>query len=138
MVPVCTPSDDDNLEISGYILLCSDNPSNNTRGGVCVNYKKFFPLTLCNIYLSYEFINFELKISHKLCCFVALIDLPHQTEDDFLAISQNFKFTLDKLSRNNFCLLVAIDNFIAKLKHCYSQETKTLEEISDENITFQF
>ena len=30
-----------NLEISGYTLVCSDHPSNNKRGDVCIYYKTF-------------------------------------------------------------------------------------------------
>ena len=31
-----TLSNDDNLDISGYNLVCSDHPSNSKRGGVCI------------------------------------------------------------------------------------------------------
>ena len=31
-----TPSDDNKLEISGYILVRSGHPSNNKRGGFCI------------------------------------------------------------------------------------------------------
>ena len=34
-----TPLDDDNLEISGYMLVRSDHPSNTKRGGVCLYYQ---------------------------------------------------------------------------------------------------
>ena len=46
-----TPSNDSNLEISGYTLVCSDNPSNNKRGGVCIYYKSFLPLIIIIIVL---------------------------------------------------------------------------------------
>ena len=36
-----TPSDE-NLEISGYTLVRSDNPSNNKIRGVCIYYKAFY------------------------------------------------------------------------------------------------
>ena len=36
------PFDDNNLEISGYNLIHSDQPSNSKSGGVCIYYKKFF------------------------------------------------------------------------------------------------
>ena len=40
--------DDGNLEISGYSLVRSDNPSNNKRG-ICVYYKFFLPLRVLDI-----------------------------------------------------------------------------------------
>ena len=57
-----TPSDDSNLEISGYTLVRSDRPSNNKRGGVCIYYKSFLPLRILNVQYLQESICFELKI----------------------------------------------------------------------------
>ena len=37
-----TPSDNNNLEISGYTLVCSDHSSNIERGGVCIYQKAFY------------------------------------------------------------------------------------------------
>ena len=39
-----TPFDDDNLEISDHNFICSDHPSNNKSGGVCIYYKNSLPL----------------------------------------------------------------------------------------------
>ena len=39
-----TPLDDDNLEISGYMLVRSDHPSNTKRGCACLYYKNNLPL----------------------------------------------------------------------------------------------
>ena len=44
-----SPSDDSNLEISGYTLVRSDHPSNNKRRGVCIYYKSFLPLRILNV-----------------------------------------------------------------------------------------
>ena len=37
-----TSTDDNNLEISRYNLIRSDNSSNNERGGICIYYKHSF------------------------------------------------------------------------------------------------
>ena len=42
------PLDDVNLVISGYNLIRSDHPSNTKRGGVCLYYKNYLPLTVLN------------------------------------------------------------------------------------------
>ena len=39
-----TPSDDSDLDISGYALVRSGHPANKKRGGVCIYYKSFLPL----------------------------------------------------------------------------------------------
>ena len=44
-----TPSDDSNLEISGYTLVCSDHHSNNKREGVCIYYKSLLPLRILDV-----------------------------------------------------------------------------------------
>ena len=115
------PVHDNNLEISGYKLTRSDHLSSK-RGGVCIYYKNFLSLKVCDVSLLDECIKFELKIG-----FVALYRCPSQTQDDFLLFSQNFELTLEKLSENNPYLLAAIGDFNAKLRHWYSEDTNTLE-----------
>ena len=66
------PFADNNLEISVYDLIHSDQPSNSNRGGVCIYYKKFLPLRVRDKSLLNECINFKLKIGNKLCRFLAL------------------------------------------------------------------
>ena len=72
---------------------------------------------------------FLVKISDKLCYFVALNRFPSQTQDDFSSFSQNFELALEKVSENNPYLPVAIGDFNAKLRHCYSQDTNNFEGI---------
>ena len=91
--------DDENLEISGYSLVRSDHPSNNTPGGGCVYYKNFLPLRVLDIQYLQECINFELKIGKKLCNFVALYRSPSQTQDEFEKFSGNLELNLGTLSQ---------------------------------------
>ena len=48
-LPSNTSLDDGNLEISGYMLVRSDHPSNTKRGGTCLYYKNNLPLKVINI-----------------------------------------------------------------------------------------
>ena len=43
------PVDDYNFVISRYNLIDSDHPSNTKRGGVCLYYKNYSPLSVLNI-----------------------------------------------------------------------------------------
>ena len=56
-----TLPDDDNLDISGYNLVCLDHP-NSKRGGICIYYKEALPLRVVNVNYLNECIRFELKI----------------------------------------------------------------------------
>ena len=66
-----TLPDDDNLDISGYNLVCFDHP-NSKRGGICIYYKEALPLRVVNVNYLNECIRFELKIGEELCCFISL------------------------------------------------------------------
>ena len=107
--------DDENLEISGYYLIRSDEPSNIKHGGVCIYYKNFLPLKVTDVLLLEECIAFDLIISNKLCSFVALYRSPSQSQDDFAAFSDNLEMTLDFVSKKNPFLLVVLGDFNAKL-----------------------
>ena len=103
----------------------SDHPSHSKRRDVCIYYKNFLPVRVCDISLLDECINFESKVGDKLWRFVALYRSPSQTQDDFLSFLQKFKLTIEKLSENNSYLLVAIGDLNAKLRHSYSEDTIT-------------
>ena len=60
-----TASDDNNSEIFGYNLVCSDHPSKNKGGGVWIYYKSFLPLRVLNAQYLQEIICFELKNGDK-------------------------------------------------------------------------
>ena len=127
--------DDESWEISGYYLIRSDHPSNKKRGGICIYYKNFLPLKVTGVRLLEECIAFDLIISNKLCSFVALYRSPSQSQDDFATFSDNFKMTLDLVSKNNPFLLVLLNDFNAKLRQWH--DSSTSEGISIENITLQ-
>lgn len=56
----------------------------------------------------------------------------------FFFLSQSFEFILEKLSENNPYLYVAIDDFNAKHRHWYSQDTNNSQGTSVENVASQF
>ena len=114
---------------------CSDHPSNKKHDGICIYYKNFLPLKDTGVCLWEEWITFDLIISNKLCCFVALYRWPSQSQDDFATFSDNFKMTLDLVSKNNPFLLVLLNDFNAKLRQWH--DSSTSEGISIENITLQ-
>ena len=83
-----TASDDNNSEIFGYNLVCSDHPSNNKGGGVWVYYKSFLPLRVLDVQYLQEIICFELKIGDKTQSFISLYWSWSQSQDDFEAFTK--------------------------------------------------
>ena len=133
-----TTSDDDNLAISGYNLIRSDHPSNNKRGGVCINYKKILPLRVLGIQYLQECINFELNTAGKICNFISLYRSPSQIQDEFKKFIDNLELNLETLCQNNPFLIVLIRDLNAKLKNWYSHDKTSHEGNEIENVTAQF
>ena len=113
---------EDNMEISGYILVRFDHPSNTKCGGVSLYYKSNLPLRVKNIGYLNECLNLELKAADKICNFVVLYRSPSQSQDEFEFFSDNFEMTLDILAHKNPLLMTTIRDFIAKSKTWYSQD----------------
>ena len=117
-----TTSDDDNLAISGYNLICSDHPSNSKRGGVCIYYKNFLPLRVLSIQYLQECINFELNISGKICNFISLYRSPSQTEGEFEKFIDKLELNFETLCQNNPFPFVLIGDLNAKSKNWYCHD----------------
>ena len=81
-------SDNDNLEIPGYNLVCSNHPSNNKRSGVSMQYTtslphrvfSVLPLDICFLQ---ELITFGVMTGDKECNFIALYRSSSQNQDEF-------------------------------------------------------
>ena len=70
-------------------------------GGICIYYKNFLPLKVTVVCLLEECIALYLIVSNKLCSFIALYRSPSEFQDGFATVSDNFKMTLDSVSREN-------------------------------------
>ena len=60
------PFDDENLELPGYNLVRTDNPTNTKRGGVCIYYHNSLPLKVNDIQVLKNQKKFYSRISTKL------------------------------------------------------------------------
>lgn len=56
---------------------------------ICIYYSNFLPLKVSDIRLLDECIAFRLKISNKVCSFIALYRLPSQPQDEFARFLDN-------------------------------------------------
>ena len=72
--------DDDNLDISKYILVRSDHPPNSKRDRVFNYYKKSLPIRVTNVNYFNKCIRFELNIGETLYGFISLCKSPSQTK----------------------------------------------------------
>ena len=88
-------SENGNLELPGYNLVRADHPSNTKIGGVFIYYHNSLPLKVIDIQLLNECINFKIRISGKLYCFLCLYRSLSQTRDILETFADNFELTLD-------------------------------------------
>lgn len=59
-------SDDVNLEVPGYNLVCPDNITNTKRGGFCISCRDILRLKVIYIQFLNACINFEIRIGRKM------------------------------------------------------------------------
>ena len=76
-------TDDQNLEIPGYYMLRTGNPSNNKRGGFSIFYKSTLPLRVLNISCLKQCTTFDISLGKKVCRFIHLYRSPSQMQDKF-------------------------------------------------------
>ena len=130
-----TPLDDGNLEISGYMLVRSDHPSNTKRGGFCLYYKNNLPLRVVNISYLNVCLNLERKVGDKICSFIVLYRSTSQSQDQFESFPDNFEITLNILVQKNPFLMTTNGYFNAKSKNKYSHDKTSFEGKTIESIT---
>lgn len=133
-----TPSNDDNLEITGYTLVRSDHPSKTKGGRVCIYYKNYLPLKIVNINYLNECIRFEIKIGNKLCSFIILYRSPSQSQDEFETFLDNLELNLESSLQTNPFVVTVLGDFNAKLNNWFQHDHSTPEGISIDNIVTQY
>ena len=106
-------SDDVNLDIPGYNLVRADHPANAKLGGVCIYFPKPLPLRILDIHFLHECINFEMRISYKVCSM------------QFFAKSSPFS-------------IVLLGDLNAKLSKWYGNDSTSYEGTKIDGITSQF
>ena len=118
--------------------MCTDHPTNTKRCGICIYYDNSLPLKVIEIQLLNECINFEIKISGKLCSFLCLYRSPSQTRDIFETFTDNFELTLNWIINKNSFLIVALGSFNAKTTNWYKNDISSYEGLKIDTITSQF
>ena len=65
------------------------------------------------------------KLYPRLRSFIAIYRSPSQSQDDFTTFSDNFKMTLDLVSKENPFLLAVLGDFNAKLSQWQDKDSST-------------
>ena len=133
-----TPPNNTHLQLPGYDLFRSHQPSNNEKRGVCVYYKSTLPLRTLNIPNLDKYINFEVSIANKICRFIQLHRSPSQKQDEFQEFKSNLEINLDAVSTNNPFLTVIIGDFNGESSNWYLNDRTRFEGSQIEFLASQF
>ena len=133
-----TSSSDGKLNISGYNMSCTDHPSGNRRGGVCIYYKESLPIKILNINYLQERSCFDQKIGSKLCTIVPLYRSPSQSAKEFENFLNKLNLTMESITLKNPFLTVVIADFNARSSKWWTDDKTTQEGIKIEKLLSQF
>ena len=88
------PTDDRDLLINAYNLICADHPSNNKRGGVCIYYRECLAVQVVETNYLSECLLCEVSINNKKGYVAVLHRSPSQNSLEFDNSILNFEMML--------------------------------------------
>ena len=77
------------------------------------------------------------KFGYKFCKIVSLCRSPNQYQDEFEIFTNNLELILDKIFETNPFLVIALEDFNAKLSQWYKNDKTTTEGSKIANFTSQ-
>ena len=128
---------DNNLEISGYDLICADLTLSRKQAGIFVYYRKSLPSKILDIFYFQKCIVFELKIGNKFCKIVSLYRSLSQSRDEFETFTVNLELTLNKIFETKPFLVTVPGDFNAKLSQWYKNDKTSIVGSKIANLTSQ-
>ena len=122
------------MNISGYNSLRSDHSSNIKRRGVCMFYKDYLPVIICDDLCPLsECIVTEVKFGKKSIFFTCNYRSPSQTPDEVENNYQNFHFILSSIEDTSLASLTFAAGYtqlINKLTQFFSGGSSCIDLIS--------
>ena len=104
------PTNYDRLNMKGYKLIRTDNPSNSKRGGVGIYYKEFLAVHPVEVKNLNECVLFEVSIKKERGYVVSLYRSPSQTQDEFDIFLISFEQLIgDIIAKNPLFVLITGD-----------------------------
>ena len=107
-------TDDKDILIYGYNLICADHPSNNKRGDVCIYYQESFAVELVETNYLSECLLCEVSINNKKGYVTVLYRSPSQNSLEFDNFILNFEMMLSDINSSNPHFSIILGDFIAR------------------------
>ena len=125
------------MKILGYELIRVDHPSNQKRGGICINHKDFLPIKVNNTSCLKKCLNFSLRVYGKHHNITLIYCSPSQSSEEFDEFLSNFKFLLDHIANRNPFVSIIIGDFNARSNNWCSSDKTTYEDKKLESLNSQ-
>ena len=107
-------TDDKDILIYGYNLICADHPSNNKRGDVCIYYQESFAVELVETNYLSECLLCEVSINNKKGYVTVLYRSPSQNSLEFDNFILNFEMVLSDINPSNPHFSIILGDFNAR------------------------
>ena len=132
-------SDDSRLSLNGYSLLREDHPSDIKRGGVCVYYKDYLPLTRkYGMSTLNECLICELKIGKKKSIITTLYRSPSQTIEEYSNFKVNLEQTIVNINNSNPYISILIGDFNARNTSWWDGDTDNIQGLDLDEISSHY
>ena len=131
-------SNDSSLSLDGYNLICADHPKNIKHGGVCICYRKTFPVKTVQINCLPECLVREVNYKNKKIFIVTLYRSPSQNDDEFDEFLRSFESVIDHINQSNPYFVLITGDFNARSSSWWGNDINNFEGISIENLTSSY
>ena len=120
-------TDDRDILINGYNIICADHPSNNKRGGVCIYHRESLAVQLVKTNYLSKCLLCEVFISNKKGCFAVLYRSLSQNSLEFDNFILNFEKMLSDINSSNPHFSIILGDFNARSNNWWQDDTQTSE-----------
>ena len=131
-------SDDKNLCLDGYNLICADHPKNIKQGGVCIYYRETLPVKIIQLNYLPECLVCEIDYDNKKIFIVTLYRSPSQSSDEFDDFLRSFEGIIDNINQCNPYFTLITGDFNARCNRWWENDSNNTEGVSIDNLTSSY
>ena len=131
-------SNDQNLCLDSYKLICSDHPKNIKQGGVCIYYREILPVKVIQINYLSECLVCEINYDNKNIFIVTLYRSASQTTDEFDEFLGGFQDVIDNINQCNPHFTLITGDFDAHCNRWWENDSSNTEGVSIDNLTSSY
>ena len=128
-------SDEKDIAIEGYNIVCADHPSNDKEGGLCIYYEESFAVQFININFLNRCVLCEVTFDNKKGYSTVLYRSPNQGSAEFDNFLSGFENMLNVISSFSPDFPIILGGFNARSKSWWQNYINTSEYTKIDALT---